>query len=138
MSDGDDRDESGTADGDTSRGEYLLGAVGAVVVLLVLAFLGYQAVVVRDGAPRLAVTAAVAEQVGEGWVVPVEVVNEGGGTAEQVEVVGVLTRDGRDVQRATATFSYLAPNSRQSGALLFSEDPTDGRLEVRPAAYTLP
>lgn len=42
-----------------------------------------------------------------------------------------------EVQQATATFPYLAPGSRQSGALLFSADPTDGRLEIRPAAYTL-
>ncbi|MCZ2813727.1 hypothetical protein O2W15_20040 [Modestobacter sp. VKM Ac-2979] len=138
MSDADDRDETGTADSDTSRGEYLLGALGAVVVLLVLAFLVHQAVVVRDGGPQLSVTAAAAQQVEGGWAVPIEVVNEGGQTAEQVEVTGVLTRDGSEVQQATATFSYLAPDSRQSGALLFSEDPTDGRLEIRPAAYALP
>jgi uncharacterized protein (TIGR02588 family) len=137
VSDADDRDETGTPDGDTSRGEYLLGALGVVVVLLVLAFLVHQAVV-RDGGPQLSVTAAAAQQVEGGWAVPVEVVNEGGQTAEQVEVTGVLTRDGSEVQQATATFSYLAPSSRQSGALLFSEDPTDGRLEIRPAAYTLP
>ncbi|GAA4737789.1 hypothetical protein GCM10023328_18080 [Modestobacter marinus] len=149
MSGGGDRDETGGGAGgdgnghgggdrDTSRNEYLLGAVGALVILLVLAFLGYQAVVVRDGVPRLEVTAAVAERVGEGWVVPVEVVNEGGQTVEQVHVTGVLSRDGEEVQQATATFAYLAPSSEQSGALLFSEDPTDGTLEIRPAAYTLP
>lgn len=138
MSQDDDQDQPGPADGDTSRGEYLLGALGAVVVLLVLAFLVYQAVVVRDGDPRLVVTAAVAQPVDDGWVVPIEVVNEGGTTAEQVEVTGVLSREGREVQEATVTFAYLAPDSRQSGALLFSEDPTDGRLEIRPAAYTVP
>ncbi|MCZ2826787.1 MULTISPECIES: hypothetical protein [unclassified Modestobacter] len=138
MSDADDQDETGTPDGDTSRGEYLLGALGAVVVLLVLAFLAHQAVVVRDGGPQLSVTVTEAQQVEGGWAVPVEVVNEGGQTAEQVEVTGVLSRDGSEVQQATATFSYLAPGSLQSGALLFSADPTDGRLEIRPAAYTLP
>lgn len=138
MSGADDQDQNGAVDGDTSRGEYLLGALGAVVVLLVLAFLVYQAVAVRGGDPRLEVTVAVAQRVGDGWVVPVEVVNEGGSTAEQIEVTGVLSRAGSEVEEATMTFAYLAPDSRQSGALLFSEDPTDGRLEIRPAAYTMP
>ncbi|MGY2081003.1 hypothetical protein [Modestobacter sp. SYSU DS0657] len=126
------------AEDETSRGEYALGALGALVVLLVLGFLVHQAVFVRDSGPRLSVTTSVAEQVGDGWAVPFEVVNDGGTTAEQVQVTGVLTRDGEEVQQATATIDYVAPHSRQSGALLFSVDPGSGSLEVRPTAYTTP
>ncbi|MGY1751243.1 hypothetical protein [Modestobacter sp. SYSU DS0511] len=134
-----DEDAPGpAAEDETSRGEYALGALGALVVLLVLGFLVHQAVFVRDSGPRLSVTTSAIEQAGDGWAVPFEVVNDGGTTAEQVQVTGVLSRDGEEVQQATATIDYVAPHSRQSGALLFSVDPGSGTLEVRPAAYTTP
>lgn len=138
MSGADDRDQTGATDGDTSRGEYLLGALGAVVVLLVLAFLVHQAVFVRDTGPRLSVTSSAAEPVDGGWSVPFELLNEGGATAEQVQVTGVVSRGGEEVQSATATIDYVAPHSRQAGALLFSVDPGTGTLEIRPTAYTSP
>ena len=53
-------------------------------------------------------------------------------------MTGVLERDGEEVQEATATIDYVPPRSRQSGVLLFSEDPATGTLEVRPAGYTVP
>ncbi|MGY1844570.1 hypothetical protein [Modestobacter sp. SYSU DS0875] len=138
MSEDDAWEPGKDAEGATSRGEYALGACGALVVLLVLGFLVHQAVVVRDSGPRLSVATSAVEQVDGGWAVPFEVLNDGGTTAEQVQVTGVLSRDGQDVQQATATIDYVAPHSRQSGALLFSVDPGSGTLEVRPAAYTTP
>ncbi|MGY5882671.1 hypothetical protein [Modestobacter lacusdianchii] len=136
--DGDAREPGVDAAGETSRGEYALGVLGALIVLLVLGFLVHQAVVVRDSDPELSVTTAPAEPVDGGWSVAFEVRNDGGTTAEQVQVTGVLERDGEEVQEATATIAYVPPHSRQSGALLFTVDPGTGSLEVRPAAYTLP
>ncbi|OMQ15500.1 hypothetical protein A7K94_0208985 [Modestobacter sp. VKM Ac-2676] len=138
MSEDDAREPGGDAEDGTSRGEYVLGALGALVVLLVLGFLVHQAVFVRDSGPRLSVTSSAVQAAAGGWSVPFEVRNEGGTTAEQVQVTGVLSRDGEEVQQATATIDYVAPHSRQSGALLFSVDPGSGTLEIRPAAYTTP
>ncbi|WP_222195445.1 hypothetical protein [Modestobacter italicus] len=135
---GDGREPGVDAEGETSRGEYALGVLGALIVLLVLGFLAHQAVVVRDGDPQLSVTSATAEPVDDGWSVPFEVHNSGGTTAEEVQVTGVLERDGEELQEATATIAYVPPRSRQSGALLFSVDPGTGTLQVRPTAYTLP
>ncbi|MGY1857264.1 hypothetical protein [Modestobacter sp. SYSU DS0290] len=134
----DDREPGMDAEGGTSRGEYALGWLGALVVLLVSGFLVHQAVVVRDGGPRLSVTASAAEQVPGGWTVPFEIRNDGGSTAGQVQVTGVLSRHGEVVEQATATIDYVPPGSRESGALLFSVDPGSGTLVVRPSAYTAP
>ncbi|SEL98037.1 TIGR02588 family protein [Blastococcus sp. DSM 46786] len=122
----------------TTAGEYALGALGGLLVLVLLGFLVQQVVTGRGSAPELAVTVTAVEPRGDGWAVAFRVENSGGRTAEQLEVSGSLTRGGREVEQASATIAYVPPDSRRSGALLFSEDPRDGRLEVRPAGYASP
>ncbi|MGY1723461.1 hypothetical protein [Blastococcus sp. SYSU DS0533] len=122
----------------TTPGEYALGALGGLLVVLLLGFLTYQAVAVRESDPVLSVSVGSIGAAGDGYAVHFEVTNSGGRTAEQVQVSGSLTRDGSEVEQASTSVPYLPPNSRHSGALLFSEDPRDGRLEVRPAGYVAP
>ncbi|MGY2067851.1 TIGR02588 family protein [Blastococcus sp. SYSU DS0619] len=122
----------------TTAGEYALGALGGLLVLVLLGFLTYQAIAVRGSEPELSVTVTGVEPRGDGWAVDFRVENHGGRTAEQLEVSGSLSRDGREVEEASTTIAYVPPESRRSGALLFAEDPRDGRLEVRPSGYASP
>ncbi|MDP5185248.1 hypothetical protein QOZ88_21660 [Blastococcus sp. BMG 814] len=122
----------------TTPGEYALGALGGLLVLLLLGFLTYQAVAVRESDPALSVSIGSVEAAGDGYAVHFEVRNSGGRTAEQVQISGTLTRGGSEVEQASTSVPYLPPNSRHSGALLFSEDPRDGRLQVRPSGYIAP
>ncbi|GAB3351101.1 TIGR02588 family protein [Modestobacter lapidis] len=122
----------------TSTGEYVLGGLGGLLVLLLLGFLIYQAAVVRDTGPELSVTVTGVETAGNGWSVHYRIANTGGQTAVQVQVTGVLSRDGTEVEESSATVDYVPPGSRRSGALLFSEDPGSGDLQVRPSGYSLP
>ncbi|RZU31066.1 hypothetical protein [Blastococcus saxobsidens] len=133
--DGQQQDDSGER---TTPGEYVLGALGGLVVLLLLGFLTYQAVAVRESDPALSVSVTSIEAAGDGYAVHFELRNSGGRTAEQVQISGTLTRDGAEVGQASTSIPYLPPNSRHSGALLFSEDPRDGRLQVRPAGFVTP
>jgi uncharacterized protein (TIGR02588 family) len=74
---------------------------------------------------------------GSTWV-RVEVANDGGVTAESVRVVGELRRAGRTVEQVSSAIPYVPVESSREAALVFTEDPDTGTLQVRAAAYTLP
>ena len=120
---------------DTSAAEYVLGALGGLLVLLLIAFLAYQAVAVRESGPDLTVEATAVEQVGTRYQVHLTVINDGGTTAEAVHVSGSLTRRGERVEEASATIAYVPPESRRGAVLVFSTDPRDGDLAVGADGY---
>ncbi|MGY2075894.1 TIGR02588 family protein [Blastococcus sp. SYSU DS0828] len=122
----------------TTAGEYVLGALGGLLVVALLGFLAQQAVTGRGADPALSVTVTAVEPRGDGYAVHFRVENSGGRTAAQVQVSGALSRDGRKAEQASAVVDYVPPDSRRDGALLFSEDPRDGRLELRPSGYAAP
>ncbi|WP_116451844.1 hypothetical protein [Blastococcus litoris] len=130
-----DEDAQDQAPGSTSAGEYALGGLGGLLVLLLIAFLGYQPVAVRESGPELAVEITGVEQVGAGYEVHLRVSNDGGTTAESVLLGGQLARDGQQVERASATIAYVPPESRRDAVLVFSTDPHDGDLTVGPEGY---
>jgi uncharacterized protein (TIGR02588 family) len=120
-----------------TRGEYVFGAVGLLLVLALLAFLGYQALGARQGGPELTATVTGVDPVAGGWEVRIVVENTGGAAVGQVEVTGTL-ESGGTTEEATATLDYVPARSNRAGALLFTADPRSGRLEVRPVGYALP
>ncbi|MCZ2824477.1 MULTISPECIES: hypothetical protein [unclassified Modestobacter] len=134
MSDPDEDTES-TEHGGTSAAEYAAGGLGGLLVLLLVAFLGYQALAVRDSGPDLAVEVTDVRLVGTGYEVRLEVTNDGGTTAEAVHLGGELARDGRQVEQASASISYVPPDSRREAVLVFTADPRDGDLAVGVEGY---
>ncbi|CCG02635.1 hypothetical protein [Blastococcus saxobsidens] len=134
---GSDEDSQDQGSGGTSAAEYAVGGLGGLLVLLLIAFLGYQALAVRESGPQLAVEVTAVEQVGAGYEVRLRVRNDGGTTAEAVQVSGQIVRDGRQVEQASATIAYVPPESRREAVLVFSADPRDGELTVGPEGYTV-
>jgi uncharacterized protein (TIGR02588 family) len=132
MPESDDDDRGQESGGGTAGGEY---ALGALLVVLLVAFLGYQAVAVRESGPEPFVEVTEVEQAGAGFAVHVRVGNDGGTTAEAVHLSGELLRDGRQVDQASASISYVPPESRRDAVLVFSEDPRTGQLTVGPVGY---
>jgi uncharacterized protein (TIGR02588 family) len=128
----------GASGAGTSAGEYAAGALGGLLVLLLIAFLGYQALIVRETGPALSVTVTGIEESGNGYAVHFDAVNTGGTTAQAVQIHGVLEQEGQETEQSTATIGYLPAESRGSGALLFSSDPRNGILDIRPTGYLLP
>ena len=130
----DDRSDDQEGSGAGSAGEYVIGALGALLVAALLGFLGYQAVV-RDTGPEIAVEVTQVDAGPAGYAVRVEVTNRGGTTASGVVISGRLTRDGQQVESASTTVAYVPPDSMRTIALVFSEDPRTGRLTVAPDGY---
>lgn len=118
--------------------ELLLALLGGAVVLAVLAFLAYQALAVSDTGPQLSAAVSNVERVGDHFVAHVRVDNDGNQTARGVNVSGELSANGKTLQQASTTISYLPPTSFRKGALLFTKDPRQLKLTVRVAGYELP
>lgn len=122
----------------TGWAELTVGALGGLVVTLLLLFLGYQALAVRDEPVRLqAAVVAVDASPGQ-YVVHFDVVNHGGETAEAVHVVGELVDAGAVVERVSSTVDYVPPGSGRRGALVFTRDPSEHPLQLRASSYNLP
>ncbi|MGY1652771.1 hypothetical protein [Geodermatophilus sp. SYSU D01119] len=135
--DGPERAAGHSAADRPTRGEYAVGTLGLLLVLALLAFLGYQALAVRQTGPQLTATVTGIEQVEGGWQARFTVRNTGGAAVAQVEVTGTLESGGTS-EEATATLDHVPAQSSRGGALLFTTDPRSGRLEVRPVGYALP
>lgn len=118
--------------------ELVVGVVSGILLVAVLAFLGYQAVTYRDAPPALRThVAPLGDTDGPPHVLEVEVRNTGGQTAQAVQITGELTRDDRQVEQASATVRYIPPNSHREVALLFDTDPETATISVNVAGYAL-
>jgi uncharacterized protein (TIGR02588 family) len=141
MSGDDDRtDGQGGAAGDdggrrATRAERVLGAFGVLLVVGLLGFLTYQAVAERASAPDLSATVSGVERVGEQWAVRFTVDNDGGATAQHVQVLGEIASGGGTTARSATTIDYLPPHSDRDGTLLFDSNPDEGTLSVRVGGY---
>lgn len=135
---GPERASGHTAGDRPTAGEYVLGSLGAVLVVALLVFLGHQAVTVHRGGPDLTATVSGITRVGDGWEVAFEVVNDGGRAVEEVQVRGTLTTEDGTTTEATAVLARVPAASSRGGALLFPTDPRAGQLEIRPEGYAEP
>ena len=120
--------------------EWIVGALGAALVLGTVGFLVYQAVLGQGTSPpdvRL-----VAEEVVElrnGYLVRFRVLNEGRSTAAQLSLEGELTGDGGEaVETSETTLDYLPGRSEREGGLFFTRDPRAFDLRLRPKGYVKP
>lgn len=115
-------------------------ATFAVSVVILLALVGLIAVEAgeadRPALPRVVETGPV-ERHGEAYVVPVTVRNEGGATAETVQVVAELTI-GDEVFEADQSVEFLARDETAEVAFVFAEDPATGTLDIRVTGFTVP
>ena len=110
------------ARGRTSPGEWVLGVLGGLVAVALLAFLGQQALA-RDDPPQLDVVVTEVRRTSGEFVVTMRVENSGGATAEAVAVSGEVRRDGSTVASASATLPYVPADSHRTASLVFDVDP---------------
>jgi uncharacterized protein (TIGR02588 family) len=65
-------------------------------------------------------------------------VNEGGQTAEGVDIEGELRTGIEPVERSRTTIDYLPPRSEKKAGLFFTRDPRQFDLQVRSLGYEEP
>lgn len=108
----------------------LLGVIGAVTSLWLN----------DDGKPATieSVVSGAPRKDGELHYVLVRVTNRGDHTAESVQVVAELSRDGEVVEEGEQSIDFLAGGETQELQFVFTEDPSTADLAVRAASFAKP
>jgi uncharacterized protein (TIGR02588 family) len=118
--------------------EWIVAAIGFILVAGVIGFLLYEAVGGNRLPPDVKLSVDSVVQTRNGYLAKITAVNEGGMTAAGVVIEGELSRGAEPVERSWTTIDYLPPRSEQRGGLFFTRDPLQFELQVRPFGYVEP
>lgn len=118
--------------------EWILGLASGLLVVALMAFLLVEAVDDSSALPALVVATGHATQAGGSWLVPIELANEGDSAAADVIVETRLVRAGREVERVTSRFDYVAPRSLRRGGVVFTRDPAGHEVSVGVTSFAEP
>jgi len=118
--------------------EWMVAGLGLVIVTAVLGFLLYEALRGNHLPPDVRLSVDSVARTGNGYLVKITAVNDGGSTAEGVIIEGQLKNGSDLVERSETTLDYLPPRSKKKAGLFFMKDPRQFELQVRPFGYEEP
>ncbi len=81
---------------------------------------------------------AATRTVGDRFYVPFEVKNQGGETAESVQVLAELEVQGKVVESGEQQVDFLSGGETESGAFVFTQNPQQGQVVLRVGSYKSP
>lgn len=122
-----------------SLAEWVTFGAAAALLCAVIGIIIYDWAVTPPSAPVLsAKLARNIERINGQFQVPFEVTNTGGQTAESVQVIAELIRDGEVIEDGEQQVDFLSAGESEEGAFLFTKDPGDAELILRVGSYKLP
>lgn len=117
--------------------EWIVAALGALLVVGTLAFLLYDSVI-GTSPPNITVQVTGVQSSGDRYLVQFEAINFGGEGASNVTIQGTLRGAEEQPETANTTISYIAAGSKRAGGLYFSRDPNAFDLELVASGYEKP
>lgn len=118
--------------------EWLIAAVGLILVGGTICFLIYQAVTDKNTPPDLAVSADSVVKIENGYLVKFSMYNKGDDNAADVVVEGKITQNGEDLETSSVTIDYAPSHSKREGGLFFDRNPNDFEFKIRALGYKKP
>jgi uncharacterized protein (TIGR02588 family) len=118
--------------------EWIVATVGFVLVASVISFLLYEAISGNRLPPDVKLSIDSVVQTRNGYLARITAINEGGITAEGVDIEGELKRGTETIERSQTTIDYLPPRSEKKAGLFFTRDPRQLDLQVRSLGYEEP
>jgi uncharacterized protein (TIGR02588 family) len=118
--------------------EWGVFAVSLVLVLGTLGFLVRDSLAGTGGPPEVVARLGAPTSTAGGYQVPVQVVNRGQGTAEDVTVTVVLESAGGEREEAQLAIAFLPRGSLRNGFVTFRSDPSQGDLRLGAVAFEVP
>lgn len=123
--------------GGTSPWEWVVGALGALLVAATVSFMAYEALARERTPPDLVIQVDSVSRTTGGWRVEIIARNRGTTTAARVLVEGRL-RGGGEPETAEVTIDYVPGRGERAAGMIFTRDPRAGSLELRARSYDLP
>ena len=119
--------------------EWIAGGTGLVLTLVLLGFVGWQAVrSPEETVPEIDVQVTSISPAGEGFLVEIVASNHATQTAAGVQVEGVISGAAGSIERSSTTFDYLPGHSEARGGLFFRSNPADEGVSLRALGYHQP
>lgn len=122
----------------TSLIEWIVAAIGLILVLFSIGFLAYKGVTSKDSPPNLTVKVTSIEHLSNGYLVEFKVRNEGERPAASVVIEGKLSSGEKEIETKTTTINYIASESERNGGLFYTENPEQNNLEIKAIGYENP
>jgi uncharacterized protein (TIGR02588 family) len=118
--------------------EWLVAALGLVLLCASLGYLGWHALRGGSDVPAPSVKVMGIDAQPGRYVVRLRVTNQSPATAAALRVEGVLRQGGEEVERSDTEFQYLPGRSSVQGGLFFQRDPRQFQLEVLAKGFEEP
>lgn len=118
--------------------EWLVAAIGFILVAGTIGFLIYTAATQADTPPKLSVKTDSVTALENGFLVKFSLYNDGENNAAEVVVEGKITEGGKDLETSSVTIDYSPSHSRREGALLFTKEPKEENFQIRALGYQKP
>jgi uncharacterized protein (TIGR02588 family) len=118
--------------------EWAVFAASALLIAVVLGTLVYFELTRPETPPELVVRTLGARVTASGFVVRVEVKNQGGEAAANARIAVELTGPGVPSEHGEITFAMVPRGSVRSGEVIFTRDPAAGTLRARVMGYERP
>ena len=117
---------------------WVTAAIGLVLAASSIGFMLYQAFVVDEFAPEIAIVAEEIVPNGNGYLVKLRVTNHGGMVVAGLVVEGTLKDGGEILETSEVTIDYLPAGSHRKAGLFFTKDPRELGIELRAKSYQEP
>lgn len=118
--------------------EWVVFAVGLILVTGTLAYLIYDGATMGSSPPRLEVRLGTPEQRSNHFTVPVTVLNHGDKTAGGVRIEVLMKSEGVERERSELDIPFLPRGAQREGWVTFEQDPRSAELKARVLGYEEP
>jgi uncharacterized protein (TIGR02588 family) len=118
--------------------EWLVFAVGLVLVAGTLAYLTYTGATMGSQPPDIEIRLGTPEQRAHSFNVPVSVFNHGDKTAGAIRIEVVLKSGGVEKERGELDIPFLPRGATREGWVTFEQDPRTAELKARVLGYEEP
>jgi uncharacterized protein (TIGR02588 family) len=115
-------------------------AISTLILVSILGLAGWASIRSGDDLPTIDVDVHLAEvrQTGPDYYIPISITNAGGLTAQDVVVTGELHSGADTPEVAEIIITFLAGGETENAEFIFSTDPREGNLIVRPTSFMHP
>ncbi|MBD1397766.1 hypothetical protein H9Q13_11375 [Pontibacter sp. JH31] len=129
----------GSGDDDKNALEWIVFGVSLMMVLCILGYLSYQTYTEKPATPDLVVQYFHDPSAHAPQRYRVVVLNQGGETAEEVQIELSLEKGGEQLEKAELSIAYAPKESKREGWVNFKESPAEAdTLMARVVSYKRP
>jgi uncharacterized protein (TIGR02588 family) len=122
-----------------SPAEWITFSAASFIVAVIVGLVSYTWYNEDNQPPIIAVSRQenIRESNGQFYVL-FDVVNNGGKTAESVQITAELKINGQVTETGEQKIDFLSSGEQEEGAFVFTQNPRQGELTIRVASYKLP